>query len=155
MAMSNRYVGSFCRHHDGISLFDLGPNSEDVGDQFRNWCGWFGHQQQARVAVWLEIDRARVHESLLDAKAAREVWKASMHRTFIPGVEACHRGPIPISAVAGVLLIDQHNRNLFRRLDGIDDSAVREIDDFEETLPVHEDDPLVTTLLAGRRQGRD
>ena len=48
-AMGNRYVGSFCRSRDSISLFDFGPHSEDVEGQFRNWCGWFGHQQEARV----------------------------------------------------------------------------------------------------------
>ena len=155
VAMGNRYVGSFCRHHGGISLFDLGPNSEDVEGQFHSWRGWFGHHQQARVAVWLEINRAHVHEGLLDAKVAREAWKASMHRTFIPGIEACHRGPIPISAVAGVLLIDQHKRNLLRRLDRIHDRTLREIDAFEETLPAHEDSPLVKALLAGRQRIRN
>ena len=88
VAVRDRYAGSFSRNLGGVSLFDFGPASEDVPNQFHNWCGWFGHQQEARVAVWLEIDRASVLESLMDAKVAREASKQNLSATFIPGVEA-------------------------------------------------------------------
>ena len=96
VAVGDRYAGAFSRNLSGVSLFDFGPASEDVPNQFHNWCGWFGHQQKARVAVWLEIDRASVIESHMDAKVAREAWKQDLSATFIPGVEACHKGPIPL-----------------------------------------------------------
>ncbi len=73
---------------------------------------------------------------------------------FIPGVEACRIGPIPLAAVAGVLLIDQHNRKLFRRLGKPNNDIIQRIDAFGATLPPHEDDPLVQALLAGRRRPR-
>lgn len=77
-----------------------------------------------------------------------------MHHTFIPGIEACRRGPILISAVIGGLLIDPHDWNVFQRLAGIGDGCVREIAPFEKTRPAHEDDPLITALLAGKRRAR-
>ena len=152
VAFGDRYAGSFSRNLGGVSLFDFGPASEDVPNQFNNMCGWFGHQQNARVAVWLEIDRASVLESLMDAKVAREASKQNLSATFIPGFEACHKGPIPLVAVAGVLLIDQHNWDLSRRLGRPDNDTIQQIVEFEESLPAHEDDPVVRRLLAGRQR---
>ncbi len=164
VAVGNHYVGSFCRNQGCVSLFDFGPASDDNSNQFRNWSGWFGHQQDARVAVWLEIDRASVHESLMDPKAAREALNQLMDRrraedktyepgiTVIPGVEACHKGPIPLAAIADVLLIDQHDWNLFRRLGQPNNDTIQQIDEFEASLPAHENDPTVQALLAGRRR---
>ena len=163
VAVGDRYTGSFCRNQGSVCLFDFGPASDDNSNQFNHWCGWFGHQQDARVAVWLEIDRASVHKSLMDPKAAREalnqlmVQRRAEDKThepgiqIIPGVEACHKGPVPVAAVASVLLIDQHNRNLHQRLDKPNDGTIQQIDAFEATLPAHEDDPLVQAILASRR----
>lgn len=162
------YVGSFCRHQGGVSLFDFGPVSEDVPNQFTNWCGWLGHQQKARVAVWLEIDRVAVRENLLDAGEARARWNDLVDQrvadggrhepgvTFIPGVEACHSGPIPMTALSGVLLVDQHDgHRRYLRLGKPGEGTIQEIDAFEATLAPHEDDPIVSRLLAGRRKAGD
>ncbi len=166
LVVGKRYGVSFCRNQGGVSLFDFGPTSEDIPNQFHNWCGWFGHQQATRVAVWLEIDRASVLESLMDAKATREAWKllmdqrhaeGKMHEsgiTIIPGVEACHKGPIPLAATADVLLIYRDDWNQFQRLGKPNNDTIQQIDAFEATLPAHEDDPLVQALLAGRRRPR-
>ena len=128
-------------------------------------CGWFGHQQNARVAVWLEIDRASIRQNLLDAKETREalaLLKAQrraeeMHEPgtqIIPGFEACHKGPIPLVAVADVLLIYQlqHHRKLSKRLGKPDNDTIQQIDAFEATLPDHKDDPIVRRHLAGRQR---
>ncbi len=72
--------------------------------------------------------------------------------TIIPGVEACHKGPIPLAAIADVWLIDQHDWNLFRRLGQPNNDTIQQIDEFEASLPAHEDDPTVQALLAGRRR---
>ncbi len=157
VAVGNRYVGSFCRNQGSVSLLDFGPTSEDIPNQFHNWCGWLGHL--------LEIDRESVLESLMDAKAAREAWKrlmdqrhaeGKMHEPGIlinPGVEACHIGPIPIAAVADVLLIDQHNWNVFQRFGKPNNETIQQIDAFEATFPAHEDDPAVQKLWGGRERG--
>ena len=164
VAVGERYVGSFCRNQDGVSLFDLGPTSENLPSQFDNMCGWFGHQQGTRFAVWLEIDRASVLKTLVDAKAVRESWRLIMEerraegRTqeggimLIAGFEACHKGPIPLAAVVGVLLIYQHNRNLFRRLGRLSNDTIQQIDDFETTLPPIKDHPLARAILAAWRR---
>lgn|GEM_PF-930441 len=161
------YVGSFCRHRGGVSLFDFGPASEDVPNQFTNWSGWLGHQQGTRVAVWLEIDRVVVRENLLDAGEARARWNDLVNQrvadggthepgiTFISGVEACHSGPIPMAALSGVLLVDQHDRQRCLRLGHPNDASAREIDAFEATLAPHEESPIVSRLLAGRRNPGD
>ena len=166
VAVDNRYVGSFCRNQGCVSLFDFGPASDDNSNQFDNWSGWLGHQQEARVAVWLEIDRANVRENLSDPIAVREALRLLMDQrraekkihepgiTIIPGVEACHKGPIPLAAVADVLLIDQHDRNLLRRLGQPNNDTIQQIDAFETTLPAHEDDPTVQKLWAGRERAR-
>ena len=166
VAVGNHYLGSFCRDQGGICLFDLGADQEDIQKQFGNWSGWFGHQQETRFAVWLEIDRESVLESLMDTKAVREAWhltikqrvaenKTDKPRTnFIAGVEACHKGPIPLVTVAGTLLIDQYEPHRIQRLGKPNDSIFREIDAFEKSLPPHEENPLVQELLDGRRRAR-
>ena len=154
VAVGDRYVGSFSRNQGGVSLFDLGPTSEDVPNQFRNWCGWFGHQQEARVAVWLEIDRASVLENLMDAKAMREASKQDLSGMFIPGVEACHKGPIPLAAAADVLLIYRDDWNQFQRLGKPNNDTIQQVDAFEASLPPHKDDPAVQILWAGRERAR-
>ena len=167
VAFGNRYVGSFCRNQGSVCLFDFGPASENVNNQFNHWCGWFGHQQRARVAVWLEIERISVRKNLTDAREAREAREAlsrfmDMRRVegnidepgiqLIPGVEACHSGPIPSTSIVGVLLVDQHDRNQIRRLGKLGESTVREIAEFESTLSPYNQDPLVLALQEGRRR---
>ena len=148
-AVGNRYVGSFCRNQGYVSLFDFGPASDDNSSQFNNWSRWLGHEQGTSVAVWLEIDRARVHERLMDPKATREALKQLMDQrraedklhepgiTVIPGVEACHKGPIPLAATADILLIYQHDRELFRRIGKPNIDTVQQVDAFEASLPPH------------------
>ena len=53
----DRNQKSLCRFLNCVSLFDFGPTAVDEGNQYRIWIGWFGDQQVARVAIWLEIDR--------------------------------------------------------------------------------------------------
>ena len=58
---------------------------------------------------------------------------------------------ILLTAIVGFLLVDQHNRNLFRRLDRLDDTSIRQTKEFETTLPAYKEDPNVQALEAGRR----
>lgn len=164
VAFGNRYGGSFCRNQGGVCLFDFGPASENVKNQFDHWCGWFGHQQDARVAVWLKIERISVRKNLTDAEEAQKALSRFMDMRrvegniyepviqLIPGVEACHSGPIPLAAIVGILLVDQHDWNLIRGLSKPDESTVREIAEFESTLPPYNEDPSVLALQEGRRR---
>ncbi|MGO9133902.1 MAG: hypothetical protein ACLP8A_07615 [Methylovirgula sp.] len=104
----NRYNNSLCKAHGAVSLMDFGPSATDSSNQFCNWVGWMGHQQDSRIAVWLEIDRARVLANLSDAAETLALWQRNVSQRIIPGVEACHRGAISIDAIASVLLIDRY-----------------------------------------------
>ena len=84
----DRYKESLCRHLGYVSLFDFGPGARDVGDQFRNWCDWFGLYQNSRVAIWLEIDRSIGADNICDAEQMRAISNQYPCRQFIPGVEA-------------------------------------------------------------------
>ena len=131
----DRYRGSLCRSLDCVALFDFGPTAVDAG-QFGNWSGWFGHQQNAHVAIWLEIDRLATAPSLIEAGKMRAIWNDGNHRKqYIPGVEAGHRGPVRLRFLTGALLIDAQDRSRFRFHEGVDEALLAEVDRFENTLP--------------------
>ena len=71
----DRFRSSLCRSLDCVALFDFGPTAVDTGGQFGNWNGWFGHQQNARVAIWLEIDRLATAANLIEAGEMRATWR--------------------------------------------------------------------------------
>ncbi len=107
-----------------------------------------------------------VHERLMDPEATRDAVnqlmvqrraEGKMHEPgiqIIPGVEACHDGPVPLAAAVDVLLINRHVWEQFRRIGEPSNESIQQIDAFEATFPAHEDDPLVQTLLAGRQPPR-
>ena len=71
-----------------------------------NWHSFVPRNELEGNKVWLEIDRARVRDSLITGKALLQRWKregAYKHKVM-PEVEAAHLGPIPLHAVAQVLV---------------------------------------------------
>jgi hypothetical protein len=143
----DRYSNSLCRSLGGICLFDFGPAAEDVTNQFNNWFGWFGHQQGCRVPIWLEIDRDAVSANLLDAGAARAHSQANRSKMFIPGVEACHRGALPTSAIVSVLMVDRYCQNTFALCIPQPGAFRLALDRFVESLPpAPPQNPLVQAL---------
>jgi hypothetical protein len=132
----NRYANSLSKAYGAVSLFDFGPSASDC-DQFMNWVGWMGHQQKSRVAVWLEIDRARVSGNLCDAEATLRLFReVNFSRQLIPGVEACHRGAISVGAIGSVLLIDRDYEHAhFMQCAMASDVIADIVSDFERRLP--------------------
>jgi hypothetical protein len=153
-AVGDRYTNSFCRGLGCVSLFHFGPSAEDIDGQIRNWTGWFGHQQESRMAVWLEIDRANSAEALIDAGETRALWHDHLSKQIIPGVEACHKGPIPIEKVSGALLVAQDDLELFERCNAVEPEISAAILDFEGRLPPSQTDGFVEALLAAQRRHR-
>ena len=151
-SIGGRYRKSFCRCQGSVCLYDFGPTAEDVEGQFNNWAGWFGHQQNSRIAIWLEIDRAASIGQLLDAGAAREKWNEKPSGTFIPGVEACHRGPISLAVLIGALLIARDKWEIFKKCEEVQNEIFLAISDFERELPPVPRDGIVERLRAGRRR---
>jgi hypothetical protein len=130
----NKFKNSLSKAIGAVSLMDFGPTAVDF-DQFINWGGWLGHQQKCKVAIWLEIDRDAVAAHLHDAKATCDLFHADLSKQVIPGVEACHRGPIPVGAVISCLMIDRdkdHGR--FERVKMVRDTIMDSIARFERTL---------------------
>ena len=132
----DRSQSSLCRSLDCVALFDFGPTAVDTGGQFGNWSGWFGHQQNARVAIWLEIDRLATAANLIEAGEMRATWHdGNLSKQYIPGVEAGHCGPIGLRFLTGALLIDAQDRFRFRYQEGVDEALLGEVDRFENTPP--------------------
>ena len=105
----------------------------------------------------MEIDRAKSEEHLVDAAASRQISGESPGKTFIPGVEACHIGPVPLTAVVGALLVARDDRELFKECDEFPGEIFQCIEAFDCGLPPPPQDDDVEALWAGRRrfaQGR-
>ena len=153
--VGDRYANSFCRHLGCVALLDFGPTAVDDWGQFKNWSGWFGNQQKARVAVWLEINRRAAAENVIDAGALHRKWKDNCSKQIIPGVEAGHRGPVPVGCIGAILLIDRYERSTFELLVGVDEGLLRRLDAFERSLPPAPDPhPLVAAMEAHRKRQR-
>ena len=133
--MDARYQGSLCRFLECVALFDFGPTAVNDWNQFNNWTGWFGHQQDSRIAAWLEIDRRAAATKVKDAREMHRIWQDHKYRTFIPGVEASHEGPVSVGLIGKVLLIDQHERSTFALHDGIDEGLLLKLAEFVRSLP--------------------
>ena len=130
----DRYQSSLCRSLNCVALFDFGPTAVDTGNQFDNWSGWFGYQQNTRVAIWLELDRVATAANVIEAGEMRKIWN-DCPRQWIPGVEAGHRGPICLGSLQGALLIDAEDRARFRYQEGVDEALLAEVERFENNLP--------------------
>ena len=153
-----RYKNSLCRYLNCVSLFDFGPSAVDDWGQSNNWFGWFGHQQDSRVAIWLDVDREAVADDLYDAGELHGISKEHVSKRFIPGVEAGHKGPITLWALKGALLVDRYNKANFTRCEVVDRSLFRRLADFNESLPVDLEREKLEALYArlwplGERRG--
>ena len=131
----DRYLNSLCRKLECVSLFDFGPTAVDDWNQFHNWHGWFGHQQESRVAIWFEIDRKAAAENVIDAGEMHRRWTDNSSEQCIPGVEAGYRGPVPLGSIVNVLLIDRDDLSSFGSCHRVDDGLLRSLDEFERSLP--------------------
>ena len=153
--VGDRYRNSFCRHMGCVALLDFGPSAVDGWGQFKNWSGWFGRQQQARVAVWLKIDRRAAAAKVIDAGTLHEKWKNNHSKQIIPGVEAGHSGPVPVGCIEAVLLIYRYEWSTFELLEGLGDGTQRSLRDFKRSLPPAPDPhPIVAAIEARRKHQR-
>ena len=90
-----------------VSLFDFGPT---VGPawllqaQYRNWGGWLSGHYDDKAMIWLELDRGLTADRVIPAGEVRRIAKANPTEQVIPGVEAGHCGPVPLTSLRGALL---------------------------------------------------
>ena len=138
----DRYKNALTRKLGCVSLFDFGPaagkgmTAESLCSSIINMHGWLSGTRipgGPRGVVWLEVDRARARERLIDPAAMRVLSRTeSLSLRFIAGVEAGHRGPLPVSDLAGVLVIDGVNLTPVNYDERITADTVRRI----EALPI-------------------
>lgn len=147
----DRYQNALTRKLGCVSLFDFGSaagrgmSPDNLRFSIMNMSGWLSGTRipgGPRGVVWLEVNRERVRERLIDAAEMRALSRtASRSLRFIAGVEAGHRGPLPVSNLTGVLVIDGTNLMPVDYYDRITSDTVRRV----ETLPLvvaEPDDPL-------------
>ncbi len=110
--------------------------AENLRFSIMNMHGWLSGTRVPggpRGVVWLEVDRARAREKLIDPVAMRALSRTeSLSLRFIAGVEAGHRGPLPISDLAGVLVIDGVNLMPVNYYERVTSDTVRRV----EALPI-------------------
>jgi hypothetical protein len=148
------YTNGFCRMNGWISLFDFSNSLEDIASQWMNWWGWFGAHDhiEGKASVWFQIDRGKVAGTVQSVgETAAAWWAATCKGNHMPHVEVCHRGPIPISAIKGALVVSNVNHDLFKIIEPGPDWQAR-IEAFADTLP--EPPPLHPLVLALREANR-
>ena len=138
----DRYKNALTRKLGRVSLFDFGPaagkgmTAESLRFSITNMHGWLsgnGIPGRSRGVVWLEVDRARARERLIDPAAMRVLSRTeSLSLWFIARVEAGHRGPLPVSDLAGVLVNDGVNLMPVNYYERITTNTVRWV----EALPI-------------------
>ncbi len=156
-ASGKRYLNSICRGMGCISLFDFGPEALEQ-DEFMqsNWFPWLGREHDGRSAIWLEIDRVISAGNLVSpATLLQAVRDQQLRGRFFCGVEACHRGPIAVTAILGALVIDVHDCSSFRSYCGSLEQLPTAVATFVESLsPPPPEHPLVRAHRELRRSSQ-
>ena len=98
--------------------------------------------------IWLELDRDLTADNVIPAGEVRQIAKANPSEQVIPGVEAGHHGPVPLSSLRGALIFYSHEE--FERHAAVDAKTLaraKELGDLNWTP-----DPYVETLRNTRNR---
>ncbi|MCY4498932.1 MAG: hypothetical protein OXC14_16825 [Rhodospirillaceae bacterium] len=90
-----------------VSLFDFGPTAGSawlLRAQYRNWGGYLCGQYEDKAMIWLELDRDLFTDRLIPAGEVRKIAAANRGENVIPGIEAGHRGPVPLATLRAALI---------------------------------------------------
>ena len=137
VSTADRYENSFCRCRGCVSLFDFGQGCAKQDDfMFSNWFPWLATAHEGRCAISLEIDRVRSAARLRGPNVVLETVRSERFRgKFFSGVEACHKGPIASSQIAGALFINRYDLSSFARCERGLAFMPDELASFCQTLP--------------------
>ena len=122
---------SLCHDLGCVCLFDFGSSFVNTSEKYEKWRGWFGCQQQSAVAVWLEIDRFIAGDNILDAGEIRQEFFKNLGKQVIPGVEAGHKDPIPITSLKAALLVCRDDLEIFEQHREVGKGLVQKAKTFE------------------------
>lgn len=99
------YANGFCRSIGAVSLFDLAcPDPPPGPTHWSHWLRCYGSEPH----YWLEISRDGAANDLVSAEDTLRLWRETppgQGGRIIGGIEAAHRGPIPLAQVVRVLRI--------------------------------------------------
>lgn len=135
----NRNGTSYARSIGGVSLFDFRDADWqrlcDFGQQ-DGWVQFFRAQQistpidECVSTVWLAMDRTRLRNfhSIADVTAHRCASGKALATKWMPCIEACVVGPIPLSACTHAVAVCAVDEKTWRRIEIIDLAA---LDDLE------------------------
>ena len=108
-----------------VSLFDFGPTAGPawlLQAQYRNWAGWLTGEYGDRAMIWLELDRDLTAANVIPAGRVRELHQAQLSAKVISGVEAGHRGSVPLGSIRGALVF--YSRTGFERHDNVNEGLL-------------------------------
>ncbi len=105
----NVYKGSLAVSIGAVSLFDFeSASEEDALGTFRKWCTHLWPPDiDTRVTVWVGLNRDRLPGRLMLAKEVGEL-ATRERKNHYPRVEACHLGPVPVTAFTEVLAVSPY-----------------------------------------------
>ena len=134
-----------------VSLFDFGPTAGPawlLRAQYRNWAGWLSGEYEDKAMIWLELDRDLTADKVIPAGKVRELARSNRGQNVIPGVEAGHRGSVPLAVLRGALI--------FYSCEGFEDHAAVDADTLaraEELGDLHwKPEPLIEAIRNARNR---
>ena len=116
-----------------VSLFDFGPTAGPawlVQEQYRNWGGWLCGKYEDKAMIWLQLDRELTVDKVIPAGKVRTIAQANRSEQVIPGVEAGHRGPVPLTALRKALIF--YSQEGFERHDAVDTNTLARAEELGE-----------------------
>ena len=136
-----------------VSLFDFGPTAGPASllqAQYRNWAGWLTGEYGDRAMIWLELDRDLTTANVIPAGRVRELHQAQRSAKVIPGVEAGHRGSVPLGSVRGALIF--YSLTGFERHDNVNEGLLARAEQLGEFHWVPK--PYIEARKRGRNRHR-
>jgi hypothetical protein len=121
---------TYCRSIGAVSLFDFAQADwawlldESISKAMpRNCWGQFLRAPREptppdtwTATVWLAVDRSRL-TNFMHWKEVEADWRAgSLARKWMPCIEACHKGPLPLSACTHIIVVCAVNSKEFCRM---------------------------------------
>ncbi len=110
----NVYRGSYAASIEAVSLFNFEKARED--DALGTYRTWVSHLcvQETPVTLWIGLHRDRLPGRPILAAEGYQLALGS--GKWYPRVEACHVGPVPACAFAGVLAVSTAKPHQFETL---------------------------------------
>ena len=110
----------YVRHIGGVSLFDFqGFNPDKYSQKYplSSWQVFVPKNQKFDDTIWIEIDRKKVRENLINSADLLKQWKTEekLCHNIMPMIECAYIGELKISKFIQILLYDT-STNAYKNL---------------------------------------